>query len=99
MIIIRTRYIITYDICEPKRLAKVFKTMRGFGDHLQYSVFRCDLSDCEKIKMIEALTNIMNTKEDQVLIINIGPPDGRGDKCIETLGVAAPPPVKSVMVV
>ncbi|MCD4786341.1 MAG: CRISPR-associated endonuclease Cas2 [Candidatus Eremiobacteraeota bacterium] len=95
----RTRYIVTYDICDPKRLARVFRIMRGFGDHLQYSVFRCDLSDAEKIQMIEALTNQINSREDQVLIINIGPPDGRGGGCVETLGVASPPPVKNVVII
>ncbi len=31
----RTSYLICYDICDDKRLRKVFQTMRGFGDHLQ----------------------------------------------------------------
>lgn len=35
---------VTYDICQDKRLARVHKTMRGFGDHLQYSVFECQLT-------------------------------------------------------
>ena len=37
----RTSYLICYDICDDKRLRKVFQTMRGFGDHLQFSVFEC----------------------------------------------------------
>lgn len=40
----RNSFIVCYDICDPKRLAKVFKTMRAWGDHLQYSVFECQLS-------------------------------------------------------
>lgn len=82
----RSRYIVTYDICEPDRLRRVFKTMKGFGDHLQYSVFRCDLSGMERIKMISSLGEIINHAEDQVLIIDIGPADGRGGKCIEAIG-------------
>ena len=82
----RSRYIVTYDICEPDRLRRVFKTMKGFGDHLQYSVFRCDLSDVERIKMDSALGEIINHSEDQVLIIDIGPADGRGKKCIVAIG-------------
>lgn len=31
----RNTFLVTYDICEDKRLAKVHKIMRGFGDHLQ----------------------------------------------------------------
>src|ERR1035438_4086458 len=36
---LRISYLICYDICDDKRLRKVFQTMRGYGDHLQYSVF------------------------------------------------------------
>jgi CRISPR-associated protein Cas2 len=82
----RSRYIVTYDICDPVRLRQVYKTMRGFGDHLQYSVFRCDLSDMEKVRMIGVLGEIINHVEDQVLIIHIGPAEGRGGRCIEAVG-------------
>ena len=37
----RTTYLVCYDICDDKRLKKVFKVMRNYGDHLQYSVFEC----------------------------------------------------------
>ena len=37
----RQSYLVCYDISDDKRLRKVFKTMRGYGDHLQYSVFEC----------------------------------------------------------
>lgn len=82
----RTRYIVTYDIREAKRLREVYKTMRGWGDHLQYSVFRCDLSDRERMEMLAALDTILDHKEDQVLVIDLGPPDGRAATCITSLG-------------
>ena len=41
----RNRYIVTYDITDDRRRTAVYKCLRGFGDHLQYSVFRCDLVD------------------------------------------------------
>ncbi|MDD4792699.1 MAG: CRISPR-associated endonuclease Cas2, partial [Firmicutes bacterium] len=40
----RRRFIVCYDISDPKRLRKMYRTMRGFGDPLQKSVFTCDLS-------------------------------------------------------
>jgi CRISPR-associated protein Cas2 len=82
----RSRYIVSYDICEPERLRRVYNAMRGFGDHLQYSVFRCDLTDVERIEMIGVLGEIINFAEDQVLIIDIGPADGRGASCISSVG-------------
>lgn len=86
----RIRYIVTYDICDSKRLRRVFRTMKGYGDPLQYSVFQCDLSPSEKILMIEALSDIINNREDQVMFINIGPAENRGSETIETLGRAQP---------
>ena len=84
----RTRYIVSYDIADPQRLRRVHRTMRGYGDPLQYSVFRCDLSPSERIMLIEALTKIINHREDQVMLIDLGPADGRGRESIETLGRA-----------
>ena len=43
-------YIVSYDIMDAKRLHTVHKTMKGFGDPIHYSVFRCNLSEKGKIK-------------------------------------------------
>jgi CRISPR-associated protein Cas2 len=84
----RTSYIVSYDIADDKRLRRVHRTMRGFGEPLQYSVFRCVLSPSERVLLMEALTPLINHREDQVMLINLGPADGRGAECIETLGRA-----------
>lgn len=86
----RIRYIVTYDISDPKRLRRIFRTMKGYGDPLQYSVFQCDLSASERVLMIDALSGIINHREDQVMLINIGPAENRGRQSIETLGRALP---------
>jgi CRISPR-associated protein Cas2 len=82
----RNAFIVSYDISDPKRLRKVFKTMYGFGDHLQLSVFRCELSDTDKVRMIAKLDKLIHHEQDQVLIIDIGPATGRAETCIEALG-------------
>ena len=84
----RHRFIVCYDICDARRLRRVHRTMRGFGDPLQYSVFRCDLSAAERVLLVEALTKVINHREDQVMLINLGPKDGRVQEHIETLGRA-----------
>lgn len=84
----RTCYIVAYDISDPKRLRRVHRTMRGYGDPLQYSVFRCILSPSERVLLLEALTPIINHREDQVMFINLGPADGRAHVSIATLGRA-----------
>ena len=84
--IMRTSYLVCYDICDEKRLRKVFKLMRGFGDHLQYSIFECQLSPSDLVRCREALRAVIHHKEDQVLFVNLGPAEGRGDRVITALG-------------
>ncbi len=83
----RTTYIVCYDIANDKRLRKVFKTCRNFGDHLQFSVFECDLSPSEKIELESALNEVINHDEDQVMFVALGPAEGRGDRVITALGL------------
>jgi CRISPR-associated protein Cas2 len=84
----RIRYIVSYDISDEKRLRRIHRTMKGYGEPLQYSVFRCDLSASERVLMIEALSKIINHREDQIMLVDIGPADGRGRWSIETIGRA-----------
>ena len=85
----RRHYLVTYDICDAKRLRRVFKTMKGFGAHLQLSVFQCDLPDIDLVRMKAALTEIIDQREDQVLIIDLGSTESNPVKRIEAMGVKA----------
>jgi CRISPR-associated protein Cas2 len=66
-------YLVCYDICEPRRWRKVYKTMKGFGDWLQLSVFQCRLSREKVLRMTDKLSSIVNQGEDHVLIVDLGP--------------------------
>ena len=77
----------TYDIADPDRLRRVFKVMRRFGDHLQLSVFRCELNARELVRLKAALTEEIHAREDQVLFADLGPTDGRGATCITAIGL------------
>lgn len=78
-------YLVCYDIADPKRLRAVYKTMRGFGDHMQFSVFRCTLSPTQIAKMRAALDRIIQHDDDQVLIVPLGEPEA-AEARMETLG-------------
>ena len=82
----RNVFLVSYDICNDKRLRRVYKAMRGYGDHLQFSVFRCELSARERAEMIAELSPLIAHDEDQVLIIDIGPADGRANLVVESIG-------------
>ncbi len=82
----RRVYIVAYDISDDKRLRRVFKTMRGYGDSLQYSVFRCELSKQEKVLLLEALSQIIHHREDQILLMDFGPASSSPFDGMEYLG-------------
>jgi len=84
--IMRYRYLVCYDIADPARLRRVFKKMHGFGDPVQYSVFKCDLNDAERALMLGTLRELINTAHDRVMIVRLGPVDSRHDDRIEFLG-------------
>jgi len=82
----RNVYLVCYDVGNDKRLRKTYKTMCGYGDPLQYSVFRCELSAVEKQLMKESLWSLLNWAEDRVMLVDLGPAGARGDDCVEFWG-------------
>ena len=82
----RTSYLVCYDICDDKRLRKVFQLMRGFGDHLQFSIFECQFTSSDLARCRALLSAIIHHEEDQVLFVNLGSADGRGDRVITSIG-------------
>ncbi len=82
----QTVYLVSYDIGDPDRLRKVFKVMKGAGEWVQYSVFRCTMSDKVKEMLVADLDKIIVGSEDQVLFVDLGPEGGRSAGCITYLG-------------
>jgi CRISPR-associated protein Cas2 len=82
----RKTLIVTYDIRDEKRLRQVFKTMRKWGDHLQLSVFECQLTPSELTQLKSKLAEIIHHDLDQVLFIDLGPSEGRGERVIVAMG-------------
>ena len=95
----RSRYLITYDITDDSRRTAVFKALRGFGDHLQYSVFRCDLSDRQRAAMVAVIDPLLDHDEDQVLVVDLGPVDCRASSCVYSLGRPYANPERRVIIV
>lgn len=79
-------YLICYDICDPKRLRQVHKAMKGAGDSVQYSVFRCELSLIEKQDLMSDLWDIINPSVDRFLFANLGPAKRSGRENLEYWG-------------
>ena len=82
----KTLYIVAYDIVDDRRWRKVFKLMCGYGDRIQYSVFRCALSDRERVMLIEKLAEAIKHSEDQVLFFPLGPVGGVDEQRVYAVG-------------
>lgn len=92
-------FVVSYDISCPKRLRRVYRLMRGWGDHIQLSVFRCELNARELVELRMRLNAIISTVEDQVLFIDVGPVEGRGSTSIRSIGKTYIPPERRAVIV
>jgi CRISPR-associated protein Cas2 len=95
----RHTYVVTYDISNPKRLRKVYKLMLGWGDHLQLSVFQCELNERELVELRSELAQVIRHTEDQVLFVDVGLVEGRSATAITSLGRAHLDPQRLAIVV
>ncbi|MGD0679170.1 MAG: CRISPR-associated endonuclease Cas2 [Polyangiaceae bacterium] len=95
----RQTYIVTYDISDPKRLRKVFRVMKGYGEHVQLSVFRCELTQRAMVELRARLGEVIHHGHDQVLFVDVGPEEGRGNTSISAMGRAYKPPERCALVV
>jgi CRISPR-associated protein Cas2 len=75
---IRRWYLVMYDIRDDKRWREIYSTIRGWGERLQYSVFRLSLSDRDREKLRWELSQLIH-EEDSLLII------GLCDGCVDRI--------------
>lgn len=83
----RTRYLLAYDISDPRRLRRVHGVAKTYGYPLQYSLFVCDLDDIELVSLERDLSAVIAHREDRISVFDLGPPSGRGVQCVRQLGV------------
>lgn len=95
----RQTFVVSYDISCPKRLRRVYRLMRGWGDHIQLSVFRCEMNARELVELRSRLSALINNAEDQVLFIDVGPVEGRGSTSIRAIGKVYVPPERQAFIV
>ena len=95
----RTRYLVSYDISDAKRLRRVHKTIKDFGWPMQYSVFICDLDAVEMVMLKEAVSGIIHHGEDAIAFVNLGPPGSRGRECFDFMGARTSLPTSGPTVI
>lgn len=58
--------IVCYDIRNARRLRKVAKHMEGYGERLQFSIFRCHLSPADTQRLRHELAVLMKAEDSVV---------------------------------
>ena len=94
----RTRYLVSYDISDAKRLRQVHKIVKDFGWPMQYSVFICDLDPVEMLLLKRDVGEIIHG-EDSVAFVNLGPPAHRGCECFDFMGIRTALPTSGPTVI
>lgn len=76
-------FLVCYDVRSPKRWAKVYKKLKGRGEHIQLSIFRVYQTKIQLEALKLELQKCMED-EDDLLIIRLC--DGCAQKVIDTRG-------------
>jgi CRISPR-associated protein Cas2 len=95
----RRCYLVCYDIRDPKRLRRVHRVVRGYGEAWQFSVFFCVLKDIDRVRLERDLTEEMNLHLDQALILDLGPNEMAARERIRALGQPMPEPESDIAVI
>lgn len=66
-----TFILVSYDIPDDKRRNMVCKTLKDYGERVQYSVFECLVNKEVARKMIERLLRIIKKEEDSLRIYHL----------------------------
>jgi CRISPR-associated protein Cas2 len=94
----RHHYLVAYDISDDTRRTKVFHVCRDFGDHVQYSVFLCELNQREVVELREKLRGLIQHGEDQIMIVELGAATRPVLEQMEVLGQPYVPPGRRFVV-
>lgn len=73
--------VVAYDVKDDKRRNRVLKTLRNYGQHIQYSVFECDLDDKHYLKLRQKLLKIIDLEEDSIRFYFLCEKDAKKIEC------------------
>ena len=94
----RNHVLVSYDISDDKTRTHVFETCKDFGNHVQYSVFLCELDRRELAILRELVRGIINQGTDQVMFVDLGPATHAVLDHMHVVGRPYSPPGRSFVV-
>ncbi len=67
------KYLLCYDIADPRRLRRVHRLVRDWGVPIQFSVFEIELKTLQLEKLLAELGKLIDTAEDKVTLYRLTP--------------------------
>jgi len=64
-------FVISYDIKNDKKRTKVCNALKDFGNHVQYSVFECELKEKDYSKMLSKILPLIDKNNDSLRIYSL----------------------------
>jgi CRISPR-associated protein Cas2 len=61
-----TLYVVAYDVSNDRRRTKIHKTLSGFGQWTQFSLFECHLTDKQYLQLRQRLDTHLKPDEDSL---------------------------------
>jgi CRISPR-associated protein Cas2 len=58
--------VVSYDVIEDKRRTRIMKTLEGYGSHVQYSVFECELRPADLERLLNRLRTLIQAESDDI---------------------------------
>lgn len=95
----RRCYLVCYDIRDPKRLRRVHRLMKAYGEPWQYSVFYCTLKAIDRVRLENAARGMLHLKEDQFLIVDLGSNEESARESATVLGQGLPEQESGMVVI
>jgi CRISPR-associated protein Cas2 len=62
----KTFYVVAYDTPSDRRRARIHKTLSGFGQWTQFSLFECHLTDKQYLQLRQKLDRHLKPEEDSL---------------------------------
>ena len=63
--------VVSYDIVDDKRRAKVAEILKDYGKRVQYSVFECELGEKVLRKMLKEIIGFIKVEEDSIRVYRL----------------------------
>ena len=95
----KRHYLVCYDIAEPRRLHRVCRVLKGYGERWQYSIFFCSLKPIDRVRLESDIKAEMNLGDDRAIIIDLGTDETAAREAITVIGQPLPPMQTSFLVI